>query len=125
MRAKMENITADKLLLALGVVLTLLGAYNTIASARKNMRDEHTRQQAPTDALVSSVHEINRKLDTDKHRLDSHESRLSGLRDGLMVTCAGVQALLEHELHNGNATEMQAASKEIDIWLRKNALKGE
>lgn len=120
----MENVTADKLLLALGVVLTLLGAYNTIASARKNVRDERNRQEAPTMALTKSIADINKKLDTDKHRLDAHEVRLGGLRDGLMVTCAGVQALLEHELHNGNAEEMQTASRKIDKWLRDNALKG-
>lgn len=31
---------------------------------------------------------------------------------------------LEHELHNGNADEMTAASRGIDNWLRGNALKG-
>lgn len=120
----MESITADKLLLAVGVLLTLLGAYNTFSNARKNIRDERKHNEAPTAAISSSIVEINRKLDTDKRRLDAHEERLAGLRDGLMVTCAGVQALLEHELHNGNADEMQTASKEIDIWLRGNALKG-
>lgn len=121
----MENLTADKLILALGVILVLLGAYNTFYTARKNARDERKRQEQPTNALASSVSDINRKLDTDKRRLDGHEERIGGLRDGLMVTCAGVQALLEHELHNGNADEMTAAaSREIDNWLRGNALKG-
>lgn len=120
----MENLTADKLILVIGVLLTILGAYNTFANARKNIRDERKHNEAPTAAIASSITEINRKLDTDKRRLDTHEERLSGLRDGLMVTCAGVQALLEHELHNGNADEMQTASKEIDVWLRGNALKG-
>ena len=120
----MENLTADKLLLALGVILVLLGAYNTFYTARKNAREEHKRQEQPTNALATSVADINRKLDTDKRRLDGHETLIGGLRDGLMVTCSGVQALLEHELHNGNADEMTSASKEIDKWLRGNALKG-
>ena len=38
---------------------------------------------------------------------------------GLMVICAGVQALLEHELHNGNTDEMHQASSEISGWLRQ------
>ncbi len=120
----MENITADKLILVLGTILVLLGAYNTFCTTRKNMREEHRRQEQPTNELASSVVDINRKLDTDKRRLDGHEERIGGVRDGLMVTCAGVQALLEHELHNGNADEMTLASKEIDKWLRGNALKG-
>ena len=120
----MENITADKLILAIGTMLVLLGAYNTFYTTRKNIREEKNQQNKPMDTLAVNIAEINRKLDTDKRRLDGHEERLASLRDGLMVTCAGVQALLEHELHNGNADEMQSASKEIDNWLRGNALKG-
>ena len=49
----MENLTADKLILALGVILVLLGAYNTFYTARKNARDERKRQEQPTNALAS------------------------------------------------------------------------
>ncbi len=58
-------------------------------------------------------------LDNDKRRLDEHDRQISDIRRGQMVNCAGVQALLEHELHNGNTTEMQDASKAIDKWLRE------
>lgn len=44
----MENLTADKLILALGVILVLLGAYNTFYTARKmrvmNARDRSIQQ---------------------------------------------------------------------------------
>lgn len=101
------------------VLLALLNLYNVFASARRNAREEKKRQQQPTDDLEDKVVDISRKLDTDKRRLDNHEERLDDLKKGLMATCTGVQALLEHELHNGNTEEMQEASKGIDKWLRE------
>lgn len=115
----MDGITTDKLLLALGVLLTLVGAYNTFAAARKNARAERERHDKPTQVLATDVAEINRKLATDKLRLDGHDEKLADLKAGQIAMCAGVQALLEHELHNGNADEMQQASRGIDAWLRE------
>lgn len=115
----MADLTADKIVLAFGVLLVLIGAYNTFAAARKNVRAEKERHGKPTNALAAEVNDINRKLGVDKLRLDGHDEKLADLKAGLMVTCAGVQALLEHELHNGNADEMTRASLNIDTWLRE------
>lgn len=115
----MADLTADKIVLALGVLLVLIGAYNTFATARKNARAEKERHDKPTHDLGVEVVEINRKLGVDKLRLDGHDEKLADLKTGLMAICAGVQALLEHELHNGNADEMTRASKGIDKWLRE------
>ena len=84
-------------------------------------RRERTRGRRRSGrlSLEGEITGINKKLGTDKLRLDEHEKRLADLRNGLMASCAGVQALLEHELHNGNADEMQLASKEINTWLRE------
>ena len=39
------------------------------------------------------------------------------MRNGQRELCFGVQALLNHELHNGNADEMARASENINKWL--------
>lgn len=54
---------------------------------------------------------------TDKARLDAHEKELGELREGQKVLCTGVQALLNHQLHDGNAEEMQEASSKMSSWL--------
>lgn len=114
-------VTTEQLTAFVIVVLAFLNLYNVFASARRNARAEKKRQEAPTETLKSEIIEVNRKLATDKLRLDEHERRLADLKNGMTAQCAGVQALLEHELHNGNADEMQAASRGIDKWLRERS----
>lgn len=115
----MQDLTTEAVLAFLVVLLSLMNFYNAFSSARKNAREEKKHQQQPTADLKTEVSEISKKLDTDKRRLDNHDERLDDLKKGLMATCTGVQALLEHELHNGNTAEMQEASKGIDKWLRE------
>ena len=114
-------VTTEQLTAFVIVVLAFLNLYNVFANARRNAREEKKRQEAPTASLKSEIAEINKKLGADKQRLDEHEKRLDDLRNGMTAMCAGVQALLEHELHNGNADEMQTASREIDKWLRERS----
>ncbi len=100
-------------------LLALTHAYNLVSTARKNAREEKKRQSQPTATLEEKVTAHAKMLDNDKRRLEEHTQQISDIRKGQMVTCAGVQALLEHELHNGNAEEMEEASKGIDKWLRE------
>lgn len=100
-------------------LLALTHAYNLFSTARKNAREEKKRQSQPTATVAERVTAQAKMLDNDKRRLDEHDRQISDIRRGQMVNCAGVQALLEHELHNGNTTEMQDASKAIDKWLRE------
>lgn len=115
----MENITREAIAGFLIVALALINLYNLFSTARRNAREEKKRQEQPTATLEGKVADFAKKLDVDKRRLDDHDERLGDLRKGLMANCAGVQALIEHELHNGNTTEMQDASKGIDKWLRE------
>ena len=59
-----------------------------------------------------------KKLATDKERLDHHEKSIKDLQDSQQVLCAGVLALLDHELHNGNGDEMQKARDDIMDYLQ-------
>ena len=115
----LENVPGEGWLWFVIVALVLLNAYNVFASARKNAREEKKRQSEPTTDLAKRIGDQARMLDNDKRKLDDHDRQLGDMRRGLMVNCAGIQALLEHELHNGNTGEMEEASKNIDKWLRE------
>ncbi len=106
-------LTPEGLTGALLTVYFLLQIYNTLMSARKSRREEAARQQAPTDALDERLSAHTRMLDNDKRTLDRHETELDRLRECTGYLCAGVDALLEHELHNGNADQMQQASVDL------------
>ena len=114
-----EDIPASGWMWAAIVAMLFINAYNAIAMARRNAREEKRERDSPTKALEDRVADHDKKLATDKSRLDAHERRLDDIQRGLMTDCAGTQALLDHELHNGNSAEMELASAAIKKWLRE------
>lgn len=58
-----------------------------------------------------------KKLETDKRRLDQHEEAIKKQQESQKVVMMGVLALLDHELHNGNADQMQQARDNIMSYL--------
>lgn len=61
--------------------------------------------------------EIDRKLATDKQRIDTLSAKTNNNEEGQRVLCRGVLALLNHELHNGNSDEMEKAQQGINDYL--------
>lgn len=116
---KVTGIPLEALLWALVVGIAALEIYNLICAARKNAREQKQLKEQPTQTIEDRLAAHAKMLDTDKRRLDEMERKQSDMQRGQMVNCAGVQALLEHELHNGNTAEMQDASHAIDKWLRE------
>lgn len=111
----MEWLTTDNLI-ATGLVLAgLCGLINLVGATVDRLR----KLRKPQEDVAARLNGIDAKLATDKRRLDAHDEQLGDLHKGQMVVCAGVQALLEHELHNGNSDEMQRASADISNWLRQ------
>lgn len=114
----LEQVTNEGWAWFIVIVLALMNLYNVFSTARKNAREEKKRREQPTATLEERVKAHDRMLDNDKRRLDEMERKQADMQRGQMANCRGVQALLEHELHNGNAEEMQDASHEIADWLR-------
>lgn len=113
------GITTEAIAWALVVLLGAFAIYNLFCGVRKNFRDEKKRREQPTATLEEKIKAHDRMLDNDKRRLDEMERKQADMQRGQMANCKGVQALLEHELHNGNTVEMQDASKAISDWLLK------
>lgn len=113
------GITSEGVAWFLVVLLALFAGYNIFCAFRKNVRDEKKHREQPTLTLEERVKAHDKMLDNDKRRLDEMERKQADMQHGLMANCRGVQALLEHELHNGNTVEMQDASKAISDWLLK------
>ena len=57
------------------------------------------------------------KLANDKLRLDDHSEEIRELQESTQVLCNGVLALLDHELHNGNADQMTKARDDLLGYL--------
>jgi len=120
-----KYLTGDGLLKAAVVVLALAWAWNLIYTALTNARKERERAEAPFKAIRDDITHLREDIAADRERIgalergvDSHAVELKDLHTGQTELCRGVQALLEHALHNGNNDEMQAASASIGKWLR-------
>lgn len=134
-----EGITPDMLWTAL---IVLVGVGGLIVLGDKVMdvwRKHQARKQissGPESQLAEAISkkviekmeprfaDIDRKFANDKQLLETHtrqigelNKRVDGLETGQKAQCRGILALLNHELHNGNSDEMEAAKKGMDNYL--------
>ncbi len=112
--AAVDALTHSSLLAALVVIVALMELVTLAGKAADALRSLRGPRRA-SDERLEAVAAAQRG---DKARLDRHEEELAGLREGQRQLCQGVQALLEHALHNGNSDEMDKASRGIQEWLR-------
>lgn len=94
-----------------GALLLILAA-NVVDAAKKlfaKKKPDSTLEQHCKDAE-------DRFKRGERHIAENHE-HISDLREGQRVMCVAVMALLNHELHNGNADEMHKASTGLNDYL--------
>lgn len=105
-RYAVENITPEQFTSAAYVLLAFFGAIVTLDKVVDIIR----KWKAPSTDTA-------KKLDNDKKRLDDHEASIHMLQESSRVQLAALQAMLDHELHNGNSEEMQKARDDINKYL--------
>ena len=134
-----EGITPEMLwnfvLVLLGMCSIVALVYKVVEIARKEHERKEKKNQLAgkdlTDEIAEKVLEkleprfkdIEAKLTTDKSRLDNHETSIKNLnssidtiKDGMQVTADALTAILDHELHNGNADQMQKARDDLQQY---------
>lgn len=114
----MESMTFEALKTAVVVLVAICGVIAAVGKAADVVRAVNRRKTQKDEKQSADIDENGKKLDRDKKRLDEHERAIDGLRCGQVHLCEGVQALLDHALHNGNSAQMQTASDKLDEWLR-------
>jgi len=103
----MENVTPDQLMTTIIVLLAVFAAIITV----DKVLDIIKKWRTPSIDTAE-------KLANDKSRLDSHDKDIADLQKCNQVLCAGIIALLDHELHNGNGVQMQKARDDIMDYLQ-------
>ena len=103
----MENITPDQLMNTVVVLLAIFAAIVTV----DKVIDIIKKWRSPTT-------DVAKKLDSDKKRLDEHDESIRKLQEGSKVQLTALQAMLDHEIHNGNTEQMQKARDEINRYLQ-------
>jgi len=67
--------------------------------------------------LVDKIHKVGKEREETRRMLDNNNRRINSLEEGQRAMCRGELALLNHELHNGNTDEMEAAQAGINTYL--------
>ncbi len=111
-------------LAVLGVVIVLDKVNDIVAKHKKRKRDLLQEQQAPVENLDGRLQKIEKRLDSideklssDKRRLEALERQQDDADAGFRALCKATLAMLNHELHNGNTDEMEAAQKTLTDYL--------
>lgn len=98
----MEALTMTNLSATAYVFIALAGILVTLDKAV----DVIKKWKAPATSTVQ-------KLANDKVRLDNHEAAIKELKESGKFQSAALVALLDHELHNGNTKQMEAARDDL------------
>ena len=116
--------TAYVVLAVIGIVIVLDKLNDIWIKRQDRKRRMKQEQQAPVDSLDTRLKDIEKRLDSiddklssDKRRLDRIEAKQASTDDGFRALCQSNLALLNHELHNGNGDEMEAAQKALQKYL--------
>lgn len=113
----MENVTYDKFLTAVVVVLVLLTAYNTVYTAIKNHREEKKYQNSPVTTLKERVDKHDTLLANDKKSIDDMKEDISSTKAALTVLLKSNRALLSHDINGNSIDKLRASADEIDEYL--------
>lgn len=117
----MDNVevltTAGNIGTFLAVLVALAGVFilavNVVEAWRKLVKPKERKE----DDLQSKQEVCSKRFANDKAILDDHNERIRTLEEGQCVMCEALHELLEHELHNGNADQMRAASSKLFKYL--------
>lgn len=113
----MDEMTWRMFITAVAVIVLVIELYNKYSTARKNAREQKEQREKPISAIEDRMTMAERRISTLESRQVDNIKQIADVKEGQMALCAGVKALLEHELHNGNTDEMESCSKRLDAWL--------
>lgn len=117
----MEYVTAllnnDNLLGFFIVLIALMWFFNQLGQTLETWRKMKKPKDTEDEEMESRILMCEKRFASDQRRLDDHERKIEDLQAGMRHNCFGVKALLNHELHNGNADEMSKAASDIDKYL--------
>lgn len=114
---QLSEVTWKMILTCLLTLFVVIECYNKFSTARKNTREEKAMANKPMDEMEERMSRAEQRIAALENRQDDNMRQIADVKEGQMALCAGVKALLEHELHNGNADEMEVSSKKLDHWL--------
>ena len=110
----METLTASQLSTTAYVLLVIFGAIITV----DKVIDIIKKWRTPSTDTVNKLANDKKRLDEHQKELERQQREIDALKESNRVQSAALMALLDHELHNGNADQMQKARDDIMEYLQ-------
>lgn len=110
----MESITASQLSTTIYVLLAIFAGMITV----DKVIDIIKKWRVPSTDTVSKLANDKKRLDDHQKELDRQQQEIDTLKESARVQSTALMALLDHELHNGNADQMQRARDDIMRYLQ-------
>ena len=107
------NVTTVVLFL-IACMLLLILASNAAEAWRKLFGK---KPAADEKTLAKHCEEADERFKRDEKHISENHDNIADLKEGQRVICIAVMALLNHDLHNGNADEMTDALNGINSYL--------
>ena len=137
---EIEGFTPDMLWtfakVCVGLAALVILVYKVIDIARKEHDRKQLKERGPQNVLADEIskkimaaleprfQEIDRKLSTDKLRLDEHAQKMALLgakqdmvEMGQKAICKGMMAMLDHEISGDSIETLRQARKDINNYL--------
>ena len=113
----MAELTYDKFLTSLVVILLLAGAYNTIMQAIKTRREEKRLKDSPVTKLTEHVDRHDELLAKDKDRIDRLESDMVDTSMAIRVLLRQSMAVNAHLISGNDIERLKESNDEIQEYL--------
>ena len=113
----MEQLTYDKFLTALVVILLIAGAYNTIMTTIKTRREEKKLRDSPVTQLKERVDRHDELLAKDKDRLDKLENEVQELGEATRILLRQSLAVNAHMISGNDVNKLKESNAEIEQYL--------
>ena len=113
----MAELTYDKFLTALVVILLIAGAYNTIMQTVKTRREEKKLRDSPVTQLKERVDRHDELLAKDKDRLDKLENEVQELGEATRILLRQSLAVNAHMISGNDVNKLKESNAEIEQYL--------
>lgn len=117
-------LNGEKLMAAGVVIVAALVLFILVVNAREAWRKIRAPAEDDKKSLQAHQNACETRFVRGEDMMKEHNKRIDRLEDGQCAVCEALRALLEHELHNGNADQMQEASRGLFDHLNKRRDRG-
>lgn len=110
----METLTLDQLSTTVIVLMAIFAGIITV----DKVIDIIKKWRSPSTDTAKKLDNDKTRLDEHQKELERHEKEIDLLKENGRVQAAALMALLDHELHNGNASQMEKARDDLMKYLQ-------